>query len=664
MDFGAGEEFWSFEEACDAEEDFTCILPTELDFMQGPPEEEPDMEPVPPTEPSNSEPTAGSYTVVLPTQVEIDGGSADVSALVQSHPPGSSGDAVLPTVSEGAGTEVAQDSTANAQTPGNPRTQAAPREPTALAAGKATKFRRLREKTKLPAEIVPGPRPKAKEDIFAPVRALITCATVKEEWVSALVWKRMDHRQQYLFVFEKTRSFYVKTVHHLLISRVQEGWAKLSGADRQRAGRKAWSALDQDQKEEVFHMWAMASAAPEYVREFIRILCDPERHAPSFKMKARGALLTWQLNETVLDLSQEDIKKDLNVDTVAAHLRSLPPVKRLWDELREHGEECKRVAKAEDVAICLELCPTTWGQQGVLKLHAHCFLKANADYLKLRDMRPCCFHGIAPHTSATIGGMTQSGTRSASWSGFFYCGIGCKIGQLWSASSRQAFSHYLVNPSWIMNMLQGKKITMTDARELLVQCRNASRWLKEIDIVEQEEEKAAVMAAMAKAQELLKPSLLKFRNYKVVDDFVAQFQHAKQRYKFLVLAGPSRVGKTVYARSLAPIGTECLEVNCSSGKEPDIRAYRLSRHGVILFDEVEATQVVAQRKMFQACASAVQLGCSATNCHSYTVFLWQKRLVLASNKWHTTVAMLSQEDQAWIEANSMVLDVESPMWVE
>ena len=85
---------------------------------------------------------------------------------------------------------------------------------------------------------------------------------------------------------------------------------------------------------------------------------------------------------------------------------------------------------------------------------------------------------------------------------------------------------------------------------------------------------------------------------------------------------------------------------------------------MILFDEIEATQVVAQRKMFQACASAVQLGCSATNCHSYTVFLWQKRLVLASNNWHTTVAALPGDDQAWIHANAMVLHVSSPMWIE
>ena len=664
MDFGEDETLWSFEDACDAEEDFTGIAPQELDFMEGPPEEEPDMEPAPLREESNSEPTAGCHAVVLPMDVEVDAGSADVSAMDQSHPSGSSGDVALPIVSEGAGNGVAQDSTANAETPGHRRRQDPPSEPTAAEAGNAPKFRRVQEKTKVPGGVVPVPRPHAKDDMFAPVRGLLASVSVKEEWVSPLVWNKMDHRQQYLFVFEKTRSFYVKIVHHMLMCRLQEGWQKLSGLDRQKAGRQSWSALQQEHKEEVFHMWAGSSAAPEHVRQFIQVLLDPERHSPSYKMKARGALLTWQISEQVADLSQEPIRKDLNIDTVAEHLRSLPPVRRLWEGLQEHGEECKRAAKAEDVAICLELCPTTWAQQGALKLHAHCFLKTSGDFLRLRDLRPCCFQGIAPHASSTIGGLTQAGNRSASWSGFFYCGSGKKIGQLWSAASRQAFSQYLVNPSWIMNMLQGKKITMTDAREQLVQCRNASRWIRELECVEREEEKAAVVAAMAKAQELLAPCLLKFRSYKVVDEFVAQFEQAKQRYKFLVLAGPSRVGKTVYARSLAPIGTECLEVNCSSGQEPDIRAYRLSRHGVILFDEVEASQVVAQRKMFQACASAVQLGCSATNCHSYTVFLWRKRLVLASNKWHTSVAELAKEDQAWVEANSMVLDVESPMWEE
>ena len=119
-----------------------------------------------------------------------------------------------------------------------------------------------------------------------------------------------------------------------------------------------------------------------------------------------------------------------------------------------------------------------------------------------------------------------------------------------------------------------------------------------------------------------------------------QFKKPRHRYRFLVLAGPSRVGKTAFARSLCGPGMEILEVNCSSGAEPDLKAYRFRWHEVVLFDEIEAEQVANQRKVFQAQASAVQIACSATNCFSFEVFVWRKKLVLASNNWHSSLSMM------------------------
>ena len=85
---------------------------------------------------------------------------------------------------------------------------------------------------------------------------------------------------------------------------------------------------------------------------------------------------------------------------------------------------------------------------------------------------------------------------------------------------------------------------------------------------------------------------------------------------------------------------------------------------MVLFDEIEAEQVAAQRKLFQAQATPVQLACSATNCYSYEVFVWRKKLVLASNNWHSSLMMLPAADRAWIQANSIVLDINEPMWCE
>ena len=77
----------------------------------------------------------------------------------------------------------------------------------------------------------------------------------------------------------------------------------MSGADKQKQGRKAWAALDQQQKEEVVHLWPTASAAPGYVCEFAQTLHSDLVKAGSYKVKARGALLTWHLSDKVLDVS-------------------------------------------------------------------------------------------------------------------------------------------------------------------------------------------------------------------------------------------------------------------------------------------------------------------------------------------------------------------------
>ena len=84
----------------------------------------------------------------------------------------------------------------------------------------------------------------------------------------------------------------------------------------------------------------------------------------------------------------------------------------------------------------------------------------------------------------------------------------------------------------------------------------------------------------------------------------------------------------------------------------------------MLFDEIRAGIVARQRKLFQACAAEVQLGCSATNCHSYTVFLFRVKLVLCSNGWAAPMQELPEEDQAWLRENMVCVAVQEPLWCE
>ena len=248
--------------------------------------------------------------------------------------------------------------------------------------------------------------------------------------------------------------------------------------------------------------------------------------------------------------------------------------------------------------------------------------------------------------------------------GGFYCSISEKIGTVFSEATKLPFKGFLVNPTWILNLVQARKLDMDVAKALLVQCANASRHIKELEMQEVYQGEQAVKLEQERASRLLAPSLKPQKFYQKAQDFLRQFDTPLHRYRFLVLSGPSKVGKTAFARSLCADGMQVLEVNCASGAEPELRAYRLSKHDVILFDEIVASQVAKQRKLFQAQSAAVQLGCSATNCHSYDVFAWRKKMVLASNNWEASLLELAEADREWVNANSIVLQVTEPMWQE
>ena len=106
-----------------------------------------------------------------------------------------------------------------------------------------------------------------------------------------------------------------------------------------------------------------------------------------------------------------------------------------------------------------------------------------------------------------------------------------------------------------------------------------------------------------------------------------------ERYKFLVLNGRSRTGKTCLARQIVCPPHETLELNCAGGSEPDLRGFSRLKHRAVFFDEGTPMMVLKQKKLFQAGPTWTQLGMSTTNCHSYNVMLARIPLIIASNTW-------------------------------
>ena len=126
---------------------------------------------------------------------------------------------------------------------------------------------------------------------------------------------------------------------------------------------------------------------------------------------------------------------------------------------------------------------------------------------------------------------------------------------------------------------------------------------------------------------------------------------------------PQRHWETQYALQITGKPDEVLEVNCASCPEPDLRDFIFGVHKAILFDEAKCKMVLAQKKLFQAGAAWVHLGCSVTNCHAYRVFVHGVMMIICCNTWTAELhALKFREDREWLETNSVVVEVTAPLW--
>ena len=155
----------------------------------------------------------------------------------------------------------------------------------------------------------------------------------------------------------------------------------------------------------------------------------------------------------------------------------------------------------------------------------------------------------------------------------------------------------------------------------------------------------------------LETQLGAFRGHPKIDEFIMQYRAAKEaaprwRFKFLLLRGRTRMGKSQKAMSLFGI-KHTLIVNCQ-GLESALPSLRLVSEDTrcIVFDEISAKQVLANKMVFQAGPWPVTLGQSACGQHAYSLNLYAMPMVCCSNDFQTTTAHgLSEDAAAWLEEN-------------
>ena len=70
--------------------------------------------------------------------------------------------------------------------------------------------------------------------------------------------------------------------------------------------------------------------------------------------------------------------------------REDPETQLLWQDLKSHCIEMKKHLYCADMAVCLEICPTTFQDEQSVQLHAHVFLRSN-EVIRLKGISKVAF---------------------------------------------------------------------------------------------------------------------------------------------------------------------------------------------------------------------------------------------------------------------------------
>ena len=193
-------------------------------------------------------------------------------------------------------------------------------------------------------------------------------------------------------------------------------------------------------------------------------------------------------------------------------------------------------------------------------------------------------------------------------------------------------------------------------------CFNVATNLKNVEAKEKYEKEVRHAAMKRKLQELpMDEDLYIPKEYPLFNQWLAMQVKVLFRQLTFVVDGDSYCGKSMFLKVKLPDTTYVCA--CRDVVDPDLKEYEgPPTHWNIMFDEGSPKMMSKHRDLFQASKHDVTLGTSATNCHSYKVNVYRVRLCITANDWKPELLKLNEKDRAWVERNTMVLNVDQYMF--
>lgn len=378
------------------------------------------------------------------------------------------------------------------------------------------------------------------------------------------------------------------------------------------------------------------------------------------KLNSLSVLLTWQGDWGTCSLESLGLRAPVGLGEVMIKITDRDWLQSLWAEFRCQVRTWSDAYSLSEWAISAEMCTRSLALQNVVRVHLHAWvmlpqMRRTTCALLLNDFM---FMDSVPHNSNFRMQHTRGG--GAKFAGSFYVSVS-KIGSLFSTSTKEMFADYPVSPAWITSLLAARKLDWDTAEHLYVQSvQNVEHNLKGVQIMKQYHKLQEIKEKRLRLERVIRGSQRPFKRIEDVEVWDRQYDEVKDRYKFLVLDGKSRTGKSRFAANRTS-PEKFLNVDCSSATEPDLRCFDRDKHEVVLFDEGSPDLVLRVKKLAQASIDEVRLGQSATNINSYVVWFHRVKLIVASNVWAASVKHCTPEDQEWLAANSVYVWVDGPL---
>ena len=447
--------------------------------------------------------------------------------------------------------------------------------------------------------------------------------------------------------------------------------------------KQAWDALSAGERcRWIYHAGLNPSCSALPISNLV--IADSPEVDPAKVQKVEGCLFTYNGNWGLRDkqvlawVAQGFTHQDLT-DMMKDHL----PYQVLHDRFHVCMLALGQITGLVHVSTALEHCHE--GDQSH-RVHLHCYMSAvksnivsvvkthsersnrvSTAMLSLQKFDNCPPVLNAYRINANELG-TSSKVRMVKSQGHFYLQF-LKHGTIRQSSNYVKNIDFAVRKKWIMNNVKVRKISLPNTiREIVASRDGVKTGVTEIQAIAIEEDRIAIQDEVAQvtatiARQLchfipLTANMLAWKRQYVYDPSISQ-----TRFKTLVLDGPSRMGKTSWAKSIFG-AKSTLVLDCQNCIQPNLRAFALDRKKwkAILFDEGSYELIHSNKLLFQAGPSPITLGQSPTQQHIYDVYVYGIPMIICSNNFYGSEC--PDHVREYLEANVHYESVLRRCWIE